>query len=130
MGGGTGELNGRNRGRQDFSSTVVVVTGKGGASSVSPARSLDNGKIATAPSTSSSSTTADGGGGSGSSRSSGRERLGLEFQFLVPISGTPIVSGIPIPFVMPKITVGFFFEIPMSGESENQNSDLRYLESR
>jgi hypothetical protein len=29
---------------------------------------------------------------------------------LVPISGTPIVSGIPIPFLIPKILVGFFFE--------------------
>ncbi len=35
--------------------------------------------------------------------------LGWEFQFLVPISGTPIVSGIPIPFSIPKIPVGFFF---------------------
>ncbi len=36
-------------------------------------------------------------------------RLGWEFQFLVPISGTPMVSGIPIPFLIPKIPVGFFF---------------------
>jgi hypothetical protein len=36
-------------------------------------------------------------------------RLGWEFQFLVPISGTPIVSGVPIPFSIPKIPVGFFF---------------------
>ncbi len=35
--------------------------------------------------------------------------LGWEFQFLVPISGTPIVSGIPIPFSIPKIPAGFFF---------------------
>jgi hypothetical protein len=54
--------------------------------------------------------------------------LGWEFQFLVPISGTPIVSRIPIPFLILKIPVGFFFEIQMSGESENWNSDLRYLE--
>ncbi len=36
--------------------------------------------------------------------------LGWEFQFLVPISGTPIVSGIPIPFLIPKITVGYFLK--------------------
>jgi hypothetical protein len=57
-----------------------------------------------------------------------RGQLGWEFRFLVPISGTPIVSGIPIPFSIPKIPVGFFFEIPVSGESENQNSDLQYSE--
>ncbi len=45
-----------------------------------------------------------------------RYSLGWEFQFLVPISGTPILSGIPIPFLIPKIPVGFFFEIPMFGE--------------
>ncbi len=36
-------------------------------------------------------------------------RLGWEFQFLIPISGTPIVSRIPILFLVPKIPVGFFF---------------------
>ncbi len=56
--------------------------------------------------------------------------LGWEFRFLVPISGTPIVSGILIPFSIPKIPVGIFFKIPMSGESENWNSDLRYSEFR
>ncbi len=35
--------------------------------------------------------------------------LGWEFQFLVPISGTPIVSRIPIPFLIPKIPVGKYF---------------------
>ncbi len=35
--------------------------------------------------------------------------LGWEFQFLVPISATPIVSGIPILFLILKIPVGFFF---------------------
>jgi hypothetical protein len=44
--------------------------------------------------------------------------LGWEFQFLVPISGTPIGGGIPIAFTIPKIPVGFFFEIPISGEPE------------
>jgi hypothetical protein len=34
--------------------------------------------------------------------------LGWEFRFLVPISGTPIVSGNPIPFLIPKIPVGIF----------------------
>jgi hypothetical protein len=59
-----------------------------------------------------------------------RLSLGWEFQFLVPISGTPIVSGIPILFLVPKIPDGFFFEIPMSGESENWNSDLQNSEFR
>jgi hypothetical protein len=36
-------------------------------------------------------------------------RLGWEFQFLVPISGTPIGSGILIPFLIPEIPVGFIF---------------------
>jgi hypothetical protein len=40
-------------------------------------------------------------------------KLGWEFQFLVPISGTPIGSGIPILFLVPKIPVGFFFQIPL-----------------
>jgi hypothetical protein len=39
----------------------------------------------------------------------GSTGLGWEFQFLVPISGTPIISRIPIPFLVPKIPVGFFF---------------------
>jgi hypothetical protein len=38
-------------------------------------------------------------------------RLGWEFQFLVPISGTPIGSGIPIVFSIPVIPVGFVFEL-------------------
>ncbi len=54
--------------------------------------------------------------------------LGWEFQFSVPISGTPIGSGIPILFSIPRFRLESFFEIPMSGESENWNSDLRYLE--
>ncbi len=37
--------------------------------------------------------------------------LGWEFQFLVPISGTPIGSGIPILFPIPDIPVRFFFWI-------------------
>jgi hypothetical protein len=56
--------------------------------------------------------------------------LGWEFRVLVPISGTPIGCGIPIPFTIPKILVGFCFEIPISGESENWNSDLRFSEFR
>jgi hypothetical protein len=39
--------------------------------------------------------------------------LGWEFQFLVPISGTPIGSRILIPFLIPKIPVGNFFRIPL-----------------
>jgi hypothetical protein len=33
-------------------------------------------------------------------------KLGWEFRFLVPISGTPIGSGIPDPFPIRKILVG------------------------
>ncbi len=58
----------------------------------------------------------------------GLGNLGWEFQFLVPISGTPIVSGIPIQFSIQKIPVGTFFENPMSGESENRDSFLQSLE--
>jgi hypothetical protein len=58
----------------------------------------------------------------------GIHRLGWEFQILVPISGTPIVGEIPIPFLIPKILVRIIFAIPMSGESENWNSDFRYSE--
>jgi hypothetical protein len=47
------------------------------------------------------------GGGVGGNVGGGR--LGWEFRFLVPISGTPIGSGIPLPFSIPKITVEFFF---------------------
>jgi hypothetical protein len=42
--------------------------------------------------------------------SKGTKQLGWEFRFLVPISGTLIGSGIPIPFSIPKISDGFFFE--------------------
>ncbi len=35
-----------------------------------------------------------------------RPDLGWEFQFLIPISGTPTGSGIPDPFPIPKIPVG------------------------
>ncbi len=38
-----------------------------------------------------------------------RHKLGWEFLFLVPISGTPVVSRIPIPFLIPKILSGFVF---------------------
>ena len=44
--------------------------------------------------------------------------LGWEFRFLVPISGTPIGSGIPIPFSIPKISVGIFFRIPLLKNQE------------
>jgi hypothetical protein len=69
-------------------------------------------------------------GNSGLISCNGDSDLGWEFQFLVPISGTLIVCGIPIMCSISKIPVGFFFEIPLSGESENWNSDLGYLESR
>ncbi len=55
--------------------------------------------------------------------------LGWEFHFLVWISGTPIGSGIPFLFSIPEILVVFFL-IPISGKSENWNSDLQNLEFR
>ncbi len=50
-------------------------------------------------------------------------RLGWEFGFPVPISGNPIGSGIPIPFLIPKIPVGFFFSNSAVEKSRNWNSD-------
>jgi hypothetical protein len=41
-------------------------------------------------------------------------RLGWEFGFLVPISGTPIGSGIPIPFLIPVILAELFLEFRCS----------------
>jgi hypothetical protein len=55
--------------------------------------------------------------------------LGWEFQFLVPISGTPIGSGIPIPFLIPKIPVGFFFSNSAVEKSRNWNSDSKIWNS-
>ncbi len=55
--------------------------------------------------------------------------LGWEFQFLVPISGTPIGSGIPIPFLIAEIPVGFFFEFRCwkidKSEFRFQNSEFK-----
>jgi hypothetical protein len=39
-----------------------------------------------------------------------RDTLGWESRFLVPISGTPIISGILILYSIPKILVGFFLK--------------------
>ena len=50
-----------------------------------------------------------------------RYMLGWEFQFLVPISGTHIRSGILIPFTIPKISVGFSFSNSAVEKSRNQN---------
>ncbi len=46
-------------------------------------------------------------------------RLGWEVQFSVPISGTPIASGILILYLIPKILVGFFFSKFRCLESQN-----------
>ncbi len=51
--------------------------------------------------------------------------LGWEFRFLVPISGTPIGSGIPIPFLIPKIPVEKFFSNSAVEKLKNQNSDSK-----
>jgi hypothetical protein len=56
-------------------------------------------------------------------------QLGWEFQFSVPISGTPIGSGIPIPFSIPKIPVGNFFTNSAVEKSKNQNSDSKIRNS-
>jgi hypothetical protein len=50
-------------------------------------------------------------------------QLGWEFQFLVPISGAPIGSGIPIPFLIPKIPVGKFFLNSAVEKLRNRNFD-------
>ncbi len=55
--------------------------------------------------------------------------LGWEFQFLVLISGTPIRSGIPIPFLIPKIPVGFFLNSAVE-KSRNLNSDSKNWNSK
>ncbi len=52
-----------------------------------------------------------------------------EFQFLVLISGTPIRSGIPIPFLIPKIPVGNFFSNSAVEKLRNQNSDSKIRNS-
>jgi hypothetical protein len=58
--------------------------------------------------------------------------LGWEFRFSVPIFGTPIVSGIPIPFSIPKTPFGKYFlnsDVWRVRKSEFrfQNSEFRYL---
>ncbi len=55
--------------------------------------------------------------------------LGWEFQFLVPISGTPIRSGVLIPFLIPKIPVEFFLLNSAVEKSRNRNSDSEILNS-
>ncbi len=55
--------------------------------------------------------------------------LGWVFQFSVPISGTPIGSGIPFPFSIPKIPVGIFFSNSAVEKSKNWNSDSEILKS-
>ncbi len=50
-------------------------------------------------------------------------RLGWEFQFLVPISGTLFRSGIPIPILIPKILDGKFFSNYAVEKLRDQNSD-------
>ncbi len=50
-------------------------------------------------------------------------KLGWEFRFSVPISGTPIGSGILIPFSIPKIPAGIFFSNSAIEKSRNWNSD-------
>jgi hypothetical protein len=56
-------------------------------------------------------------------------KLGWEFRFLVPISGTPIRSGIPIPFSIPKIQVGIFFSNSAVEKSRNRNSNPKIRNS-
>ncbi len=57
-------------------------------------------------------------------------RLGWELRFLVPISGTPIGSGILIQFTIPRIPVKFFFSNSnvwrvRKSEFRFQNSEFR-----
>ncbi len=55
--------------------------------------------------------------------------LGWEFQFLVSISGTPIGSGILIPFLFPEIPVDFFLNSAVENSS-NWNSDSEIQNSK
>ncbi len=55
--------------------------------------------------------------------------LGWEFQFFVPISGTPIGSRIPIPFSIPKILVGIFFSNSAVEKLRNRISDSKIRNS-
>jgi hypothetical protein len=48
---------------------------------------------------------------------------------LVPISGTPIGSGITIPFSILKIPVGNFFSNSAVEKSRNRNSDSKIRNS-
>ncbi len=52
--------------------------------------------------------------------------LGWKFWFLVPFSGTPIGSRVPIPFPIPDILVGFFFRILLL---KRHQLGFRYLNS-
>jgi hypothetical protein len=56
--------------------------------------------------------------------------LGWEFQFLVPISGTPIGSGFPIPFSIPEIPVRIFFSYSAVEKTRNRNSDSKIRNSQ
>ncbi len=49
---------------------------------------------------------------------------------MVPISGTPIGSGISIPFSIPKIPVRFFFSNSAVEKSRNWNSDSKICNSK
>ncbi len=49
---------------------------------------------------------------------------------MVPISGTPIGSGIPLPFLIPKITVGKFFSNSAVEKMRNQNSGSEIWNSK
>ncbi len=55
--------------------------------------------------------------------------LGWEFQFLVPISGTPIGSRILIPFLIPDIPVRIFLNSAVE-KSSNRNSDFEIRNSK
>jgi hypothetical protein len=56
--------------------------------------------------------------------------LGWEFRFLVLISGTPIGSGIPISFLIPKIPVGKFFLNSAVEKLRNQHSNSEIWNSK
>ncbi len=49
---------------------------------------------------------------------------------MVPISGTPIRSGIPVLFLIPKIPVGKFFSNSAVENLRNQNSDSKIWNSK
>jgi hypothetical protein len=55
----------------------------------------------------------------------GRNLFGWESLFLIPISGTPIESGIPA--LVPILCILVFFFNSTAEKSSNRNSDMQFF---